>query len=159
MLGPRIGLGWWAPTVLLATLGQVAIAAPLKPPEKPAKITVSVAPESVAPGGQAVVTLTIDPISGVKINRYPQIKLTVPDQQGLVGEIEAAIGSKTPLPLDDQGSNFWKTVDPVKLTLTVDAAATTGEHEIEAKLIYYYCVSGNFCAPKRVPLTIPLDVE
>ena len=83
MHGPRIGLGWWAPMVLLAALGQVAIAAPLKPPEKPAKITVSVAPESVAPGAQAVVTLTIDPISGVKINRYPQIKLTVPDQQGL----------------------------------------------------------------------------
>ncbi len=152
-------LGWLAPIVLLVALGQVAIAAPLKPPENPAKITLSVAPESVAPGGHAEITLTIDPISGVKINRYPQIKLKVPDQQGLVGEAEIAIGSKTRLPLDDQGSNFWKKVAPLHLTLTIDAAATSGEHEIEAKLTYYYCVSDNFCAPKRVPLTIPLDVE
>ena len=152
-------LGWLPPIVLLAALGQVAIAASVKPPANPAKISVSIAPESVAPGGQAEVTLTIDPISGVKINRYPQIKLKVPDQQGLVGEAEIAIGSKTRLPLDDQGSNFWKKVDPLHLTLTIDAAATSGEHEIEAKLTYYYCVSGNFCAPKRVPLTIPLDVE
>ncbi len=148
-----------APIVLLAALGPVTIAGPPKPPENPAKITVSVAPESVAPGGQAEVTLTIEPISGIKINRYPQIKLQVPDQQGVVGEAEVAIGSKTPLPLDDQGSNFWKKVDPVNLTLTVDADATSGEHEVEAKLTYYYCLSDNFCAPKRVPLTIALDVE
>ncbi len=151
--------GWLAPIVLLVALGQVAIAAPVRLPEHPATISVSVAPESVAPGGQAEVTLTIDPISGVKINRYPQIKLKVPNHQGLVGETETAIGSKTPLPLDDQGSNFWKKVDPLHLTLTVDSAATSGEHEIEAKLTYYYCVSGNFCAPKRVPITIPLSVE
>ncbi len=155
----ELRLGCLASIVLLAALGQGTIAAPLKPPKNPAKITVSVAPESVAPGGQALVTLTIDPISGIKINRYPQIKLKVPGEQGLVGEAEIAIGSKTPLPLDDQGSNFWKNVDPLHLTLTIDAAATSGEHEVEAKLTYYYCVSGDFCAPKRVPLTIPIDVE
>ncbi len=153
----ELRLGFLAPIILLAASGQVTIAAPLKPPENPARITVSVAPESVAPGGQAEVTLTIDPISGIKINRYPRIKLQVPDQHGLVGEAETASGSKTPLPLD--GSNFWNKVDPLSLTLTVDAAAASGEHEVEAKLTYYYCVSGSFCAPKRVPLTIPLDVE
>ena len=145
--------------MLLTALGQVTSAAPLKPPQNPAKITVSVSPKSVAPGAQAEITLTIDPISGIKINRYPQIKLKVPGQQGLVGEAETAIGSKTPLPLDDQGSNFWKKVEPLNLTLTVDAAATSGKHEVEAKLTYYYCMSGDFCAPKRLPLSIVLDVE
>ena len=94
---PRIA--WLASLLLAAVLGQVAVAAPLKPPANPAKITISVTPQSVAPGGQAEITLTIDPISGVKINRYPQIKLKVPDQEGLVGEAETAIGSKMlPLP-------------------------------------------------------------
>jgi len=152
-------LAWLMPIVLLVPLGPLAIAAPVKPPANPAKITISVAPESVAPGGRAEITLTLDPISGVKINRYPQIKLKVPNQEGLVSEVESAIGSKSPLPLDEPGSNFWTKVDPLNLTLTVDAAAKSGEHEIEAKLIYYYCVSGEFCAPKRVPITIPLDVE
>ena len=144
---------------LPAALAQVALAAPVTPPENPAKITISVEPKRVAPGGQAKITLTIDPISGVKINRYPQIKLKVPEQAGLVGEAEIRIGSKTPLPLDDEGSNFWKKVDPVNLTLSVDAAAASGKQEIDAKLIYYYCLSGNFCAPKRVQVKIPLDIQ
>lgn len=149
------GLAW---VVLAGIVGSSTLAAPIKPPENPARITVSVAPERVSPGGSAEITLTLEPISGVKINRYPQIKLQVPGQEGLVAEAEVRIGSKTPLPLED-GANFWKKVDPVGLTLRIDDAAASGEHEIEAKLTYYYCLSGNFCAPKRVPLTISLDVE
>lgn len=145
--------------LLAAALAQIAVAAPVTPPANPAHITISVEPERVAPGGEAQVTLTIDPISGVKINRYPQIKLQVADQAGLVGAAETRLGSETPLPLDEQGTNFWKKVDPVKLTLTVDSSAASGEHEIDAKLTYYYCLSGNFCAPKRVQVKIPIDVQ
>ena len=155
----NLRFAWPAAIVALVLLGQAALAAPVKPPENPAKITISVAPEAVAPGGQAEVTVTIDPISGVKINRYPQIKLQVPDQDGLVDEAEVRVGSATPLPLDDKGTNFWKHVDPVQLTLQVDADAASGEHELDAKLTYYYCLSGNFCAPKRLAVTIPIDVE
>ena len=38
------------------------------------------------------VTLRLAPKSGIRINRYPKIKLTVPEASGLVGEAEAAIG-------------------------------------------------------------------
>ena len=32
--------------------------------------------------------------------------------------------------------------------------------EIEAKLTYYYCVvESGFCAPKRVPVNIPLKIR
>jgi hypothetical protein len=133
--------------------------AQVKPPEKPAEITVEVAPAVVAPGGQAEVTLRLDPIDGIKIARYPQIKLKVPAEDGFVDEALATIGSKTPPPPDKLATNYWKTVDPVVLTLTLDDAASIGSHEVDAKLTYYYCVSGNFCAPKRVPIKIPIAVR
>ena len=130
-----------------------------KVPENPADISISVVPEKVAPGGRAEVTLQLAPIGSVKINRYPQIKLKVPDQEGLVGKAEAAIGSSTPLPIDETGTNYWKTVDPLHLTLEVDPNATSGTHEVEAKLLYFFCVSAEFCAPARIPLTIPIEVR
>jgi hypothetical protein len=133
--------------------------AQVKPPEKPAEITVEVAPAVVAPGGQAEVTLRLDPIDGIKIARYPQIKLKVPAEDGFVDEALATIGSKTPPPPDKLATNYWKTVDPVVLTLTLDDAASIGSHEVDAKLTYYYGVSGNFCAPKRVPIKIPIAVR
>ena len=77
----------------------------------------------------------------------------------LVGKAEAAIGSSTPLPIDETGTNYWKTVDPLHLTLEVDPNATSGTHEVEAKLVYFFCVSDEFCAPARVPLTIPIEVR
>lgn len=135
------------------------LAAPRKPPKNPAKITIDVAPKAVSPGGAAEVKLTLAPIDGVKIARYPRIKLDVPAREGLVDRAGASIGSEKPPPPDQLATNYWKEVDPVLLTLTVDPAAASGDHEVDAKLTYYFCVSGDFCAPARVPVKIPLAVE
>lgn len=135
------------------------VAAAVKPPEKPAEITVDVTPNAVTPGGEAEVTLKLDPIDGVKINRYPKIKLRVPSQEGLVAETQASIGSSTPPPPDTK-TNYWDRVDPLILKLTLDEAAASGNHEIEAKLTYYFCVpASGFCAPKRVPIKIPIVIQ
>jgi hypothetical protein len=142
----------------LAVAPTVAAAA-VKPPENPAKISVDVKPTTVTPGGEAEVTLQLDPIDGVKINRYPKIKLRVPSQEGLVAETQASIGSSTPPP-PEKKVNYWDHVDPVVLTLSLDEAATTGSHEIQAKLTYYFCVpASGFCAPKRVPIKIPIVIQ
>lgn len=150
------------PLLLLALtlLSALAVqATTVKPPKVPAKITIEVDPESVAPGGEASVKLTLDPITGVKINRYPKIKLQVPESEGLVGAAQVAIGNEKPPPAG-QKNNYWETVEPVTLTLAVDESASSGEHEIEAKLTYFFCMpASGFCAPKRVPVTIPISVE
>ncbi len=147
---------------LLLGLPLAAAAAdlrPKRPPENPAKITLNVAPRAVHPGGRAEVTLTLAPIDGIKIARYPQIKLEVPAQAGLVDQAKIALGSSTPPPLDELETNYWKQVDPLVLTLEVDEGASRGSHEVDAKLTYFFCVSGDYCAPARVPLKIPLNVE
>jgi hypothetical protein len=145
--------------ILAAGLCASALAAPVKPPKNPAKIAIAVAPEAVAAGGQAEVTLSIAPIEGVKVNRYPQIKLKVAAVEGLVAEAEVKIGDTKPPPAGKK-SNYWEKVDPVKLTLAVDEAATSGDHEIDAKLTYFFCLpASGFCAPARVPVKIPVSVE
>jgi len=158
MLHHRIGFSVCVAALVLTSATGVT-AAPVSPPEVPAEISIEVAPEAVSPGDEAQVTLRLVPIEGIKIARYPQIKLKVAAQEGIVDEASVAIGSKAPPPPDKLDTNYWKDVDPVVLTLSVDEAATSGSHEVEAKLTYYYCVAGNFCAPKRVPLKIPLAVQ
>jgi len=131
-----------------------------KPPAKPADLRITVAPEAVAAGGAAEVTLRIEPIEGVKINRYPKIKLEVPALSGLVEKGYAEIGNATPPPPDKMETNYYKVVDPVKMTLKLDAAAKPGKHEIDAKLTYFYCVAASgFCAPAHVPIKIPVAVR
>jgi hypothetical protein len=147
------------PIVVATAVALTSVAAAVKPPENPATITVDVTPQLVTPGGEAEVTLQLAPIDGVKINRYPKIKLRIPTQEGLVAQTEAAIGSSTPPP-PDKKTNYWNGVDPLVVDLTLDEAATSGNHEIEAKLTYYYCVpASGFCAPKRVPIKIPINIE
>jgi DsbC/DsbD-like thiol-disulfide interchange protein len=129
-------------------------------PANPAKVSISVSPETVAPGGEAQVTVKLTASSGVKINRYPKIKVSVPAQPGLVAETEAEVGNDSPPPLDDPDSNYFGVVDPVTLKLDLDDSVKSGEHEIEAKLTYYYCVTkSGFCAPKRTSVKIAVNVQ
>jgi len=135
-------------------------AAPAKPPKEPAKLEISVTPQAVGAGEEARVTVHIRPIEGIKVNRYPKIKLEIPARQGLVGEARAEVGNDTPPPPEQLSSNYFETVDPVELTLRLDSAAPKGTHEIDGKLTYYYCVAASgFCAPARVPVKIALAVR
>jgi hypothetical protein len=147
---------------VIAAATLVAMAAqPPKPPAEPAKIAISVEPESVSPGGRAEATLTLAPIEGVVINRYPKITLKVAETEGLVHAAEVAVGNDAPPPPDDKsGSNYFDEVDPVRLTLSFDEAVKSGAHEIDGKLKYYYCVKkSGFCAPKRMTVKIPVRIR
>ncbi len=146
----------------MASITQPALpgTAPAGPIKEPAKVVVVVVPESAAPGAESVVTVRLTPAPGIKINRYPKIKLKVPAQEGLVDGGEAAIGSSEPPPPERIETNYYKTVDPVELTLRRAAAAKPGAHSVPAQLTYFYCVAASgFCAPAKVPVSIPLSVR
>jgi hypothetical protein len=146
--------------LVLATVGApwAHAAEPLK---EPAKIEVSVSPRPVAPGSTARVVIQLHPVEGVKINRYPKIKLEVPAQAGLVaGDARAEIGNDTPPPPEELEKNYFETVDPLELELNVEASATSGQHEVDARLTYFYCVTkSGYCAPAKIPLKIPVTVR
>jgi hypothetical protein len=84
----------------------------------------------------------------------------VPEQAGRAAKAEVAIGDDAPPPPDQEGGNYFATVDPLKLELQLDARVDPGNHEFDAKLVYFYCVKkSGFCAPARVAVKIPVTVE
>jgi hypothetical protein len=141
--------------------GQAAVPSEqAKPPAEPAKIRIAVSPESVPVGGSAEIRLQLAPKSGIKINRYPKIKLVLPEQPGLAKPAEAAIGNDGPPPPGKSEANYYETVDPVTLRIELDPTLSSGAHEFDGRLVYYYCVTkSGFCAPKRVNVKIPLQVQ
>jgi hypothetical protein len=150
--------------LVLAVLGtaglSLSLASSPKVPKEPAKVRVAVAPDAVEPGQAASVTVRIEPIDGVKINRYPRIKLKVPARDGINAEAYVEIGNESPPPPETLKNNYFETVDPLELDVSVDSAAPAGRHDLEGKLTYYYCVTkSGFCAPARVPVTIPVAVR
>ncbi len=146
--------GLRAPAIGLFLLLSVSVAGAVKPVAVPADINVTVTPEAVAAGDDVKVTLELAPKSGIKINRYPKIKLKVPGQEGLVGDAEASLGAD-----EMREDNYFKSIDPLELELSVDANAPSGQHEIDAKLRYFFCVGKSYCAPKNVAVKIPVTVR
>jgi len=145
---------------LAVCASAVSAGPPAKPPAVPANIDISVAPEALKPGSEALITLRLEPIEGVKINKYPKIKLEVPASAGLNAEAKVEVGNDAPPENFETGANYFKTVDPVELKLLLDDAAPAGDHKIEGKLTYFYCVAASgFCAPKRVPVQIPVAIR
>jgi hypothetical protein len=148
------------PLAVLIIATTTASAERVKPPANPAKIKLSVEPGSVAPGGSARVTLELEPMDGVKINQYPKIQLKVTAQEGLVGAAEASMGSDVPPTEENLEANSFKEINPLHLKIELDQAAPKGEHELDAKVTYAYCMSASgFCARKRVPVKIAISVQ
>jgi hypothetical protein len=142
-----------------ALIGGVA-AGPVKPPKEPARLAVTVTPQALAPGESARVTVQVEPIAGVKINRYPKMKLSVEAAHGLHGAAEVAVGNDRPPPPDEMSTNYYESVEPLVLTLELDPAAKPGRHEIAGQIQYFYCVTASgFCAPKRASVMIPVEVR
>jgi hypothetical protein len=153
---------WMVSLVLSAGLATAALAAApgSKTSQPPARLAVSVEPDTVEPGGRAELVLRIEPASGVKINRYPKIRLNVAGQAGLTGGGEATVGNDSPPPLDQTDANYFEQVDPVRLSLEVEASAASGRHEVQGDVVYYYCVTkSGFCAPRKDRVKFALNVR
>ena len=129
--------------------------------DSPVKVAVTVTPSAVSAGSEASVTVRIDPNPGIKMNKYPKIKVQVPAVSGLVDEAEESLGNSAPPPPDQMDTNYFHGgVDPVKIKLHLDPKAAKGRHEIRAKLSYFYCVAASgYCAPAKTELTIPVTIR
>jgi hypothetical protein len=129
--------------------------------EAPVKVALAVSPEAIPAGSEASVTVKIEPGPGIKMNKYPKIKLQVPAVPGLVEAAEQSLGNSAAPPADQLDTNYFHGgVDPLTITLHLDAQATKGRHEIPAKLSYFYCVAASgYCAPAKAVLTIPVTVR
>ena len=101
--------------------------------EHPVVVHVEVVPDTLRAGDEALVTVRLEPVKGIKINRYPKIKLTVPEVEGLV---LAAIGDKADAreafeKADFSGIEFdvsyWPTVSVRYLFKTLWAELSGGE--------------------------------
>lgn len=138
----------------------VAAPAPSASGSEPAAYRIEVSPASVAPGETVEVRLLLEPAAGIKINKYPKIRLKIPAAPGVVGEAEGSVGSDAAPPPDQLESNYFKSLDPVRATVRVVDTAHAGTHEVEGKLSYYYCVaSSGYCAPAKVPVKFPIRVR
>ncbi len=148
--------------VLALGFGWVAAAVPSNGADPaPLKFSVSTTPSAVGPGSVTSVTLQLEPKPGIKLNKYPKIKLEVPAVAGLVAAAEQSMGNAAPPPLDQLDANYFHGgVDPLKVALHVDADAPKGRHELHAKLSYFYCVTASgYCAPAKADVTIPITVR
>lgn len=150
-------------TVLAAALPALSAAAPSAASPKEgeiASVRVLASPDPAPRGGPVEVRLELTPASGIKINKYPRIKLKVPAQRGIVAEAEGSVGADKPPPPDELETNYFKTVDPVTLRLELDGAIPAGRHEFSGRLSYFYCVAkSGYCAPAKVDVTIPVVVR
>jgi len=144
----------------ILVLAGAAAAAP-EGQEAPVKVSVKVSPGPVSAGGDAAVTLELVPRVGIKLNKYPKIKLSIPAAPGLNAAAETAIGNAAPPSADQLEANYYKgAVDPLTLSLHVDEGAAPGAHEVAGKLSYFYCVAASgYCAPAKVPVSIPITVR
>lgn len=142
-----------AAVVLAAAPGSI-------PAGENASLKILVEPNPVGAGTEAKVTAQLVPNAGIKINKYPKIKLAVAEQAGLVAAAEGSVGAAAPPPPEDLESNYFKTIDPVSVPLKLDPKAAKGKHEIPARLTYFYCVAASgYCAPARVNVKIPVEVR
>ncbi len=149
--------------VLFLAIARVG-AAPLggtAPPDTPVKVSVAVSPQTIGAGADTVVTVKLNPKTGIKLNKYPKIKLLIPAVPGLVGSAEQSMGNPGPPSAEQLDANYFHgSIDPLTLTLHLDAQAAKGQHDILAKLSYFYCVAASgYCAPAKTELKIPVTVR
>jgi hypothetical protein len=129
--------------------------------ESPVKVDVAVTPAAVGAGSDASVVVSISPNAGIKMNKYPKIKLKVPAVEGLTDGGEQSLGNSGPPPADQMETNYFKGgVDPLKIVLRVAPQAAKGRHDVPAQLSYFYCVAASgYCAPAKAELKIPVTVR
>ncbi len=129
--------------------------------EAPVAVAVEVIPGTVGAGKDASVTVRLDPKPGIKMNKYPKIRLRIAEVPNLVAAAEGSVGSSAMPPADQLETNYYQgRVDPLTVTLHLDSRAAKGRHDVLGTLSYFYCVTASgFCAPVKVDLAIPVTVR
>lgn len=148
--------------VVLASAGNslAPAAGAEKPAGDPARLVITVTPPAVEAGHVVEVSVRVEPNPGIKVNRYPKMRLQIPARDGLVPEVEASVGAAAMPSLEKPEANYYKTVDPVTVKVSLDPKAAKGKHAVPAKFTYFYCVAASgYCAPERAAISIPVTVR
>jgi hypothetical protein len=132
----------------------------IEPPANPVTIGVSVSPAEVSPGAEATVTIRLDPAAGVKINRYPKVRVRIAPQPGLAELAEGSAGDSTPPPMDQMADNYFDTFEPLEIAIKLAPDLSRGAQELDGKIVYFYCMpASGFCAPVKTGFKIPVQVN
>lgn len=149
---------------LLLLGGAALLSAPASeaagPPKEPAEIRVDGPSEPLEAGASARFLVRLEPKPGIKINRYPRLKLEVPAELGIHEGGKSEVGRDRPPTPDELEDNYFarEEIPALEIAIPIEAGAAPGTYELEAKLVYFYCVTkSGFCAPSRT--TVPLHVD
>jgi len=147
-----------AEIVLAALLIASITAAAAAIPPVDVKVQVDLAPGPVKAGSKSEAVVTLTPPSGIHINQYPPIRLTLENAPPVIFEPESYKVGLDAMP-DDPEKNPFKTVDPIKVHFRVTPHSADAKVPVKGKVKFFYCVKASgYCAPgtKDVVFTVPV---
>jgi len=149
---------------LAAVLAVAAIAsvrgsfAVPKPPEVDMKIAIAVPETAVAAGSEGIAVVTMTPPAGIKINKYPPVRLTV-EENPPISFKETTVKLGLDAMPDDPEQNRFESLEPIRLAFKVDRHSEDAKIPIKGKLRFTYCVArSGFCAPasRDIQFAVPV---
>lgn len=146
------------PAIAAACLAASLTAVGAAVPDVDLKIQVALAPGAVKAGSKSEAVVTLTPPSGIHINQYPPIRLTLESAPPVIFEPDSYKLGLDAMP-DNPEKNPFKTIDPIKVRFRVAPHASDAKIEVKGKLKFFYCVAASgYCAPgsKDVAFTVPV---
>jgi hypothetical protein len=138
--------------VISVAVGLLAVVTtPASPPAKRSKVDVPVVitppADAVSPGERGEIKFLLSPPAGIKINRYPPVRLKLePPERIDLDAAEFRQGSDKPIA--DPKDFPFKTIEPLVVGFSVKPDARPGTTRVAGQIKFVYCVtSSGFCAP------------
>ena len=151
-------------TVLCFVLLVAFAAAPLalgipKPPDLDLKINIAVPQQAVATGAEAEAVVSITPPAGVKLNKYPPIRVTVEGNPPIEFEQTTVKVGLDEMP-ENAELNHFDTIEPIHLKFKVGKHNGDGKIPIRGKVKLTYCVAkSGYCAPVTKDLSFAVPIQ
>lgn len=127
-------------------------------PDVDLKIQVALAPGAVKAGSKSEAVVTLTPPSGIHVNQYPPIRLTLESAPPVIFEPDSYKLGLDAMP-DNPEKNPFKSIDPIKVRFRVAPHAADSKVAVKGKLKFFYCVvASGYCAPgtKEVAFIVPV---
>ena len=139
-------------------LAPVPLLAASSLPDVNLKIDVTLPTGAIKAGSKSEAVVTLTPPSGIHINQYPPIRLTLENAPPVFFEPASYKVGLDTMP-DNPEKNPFKRIDPIKVHFRVAPHAADTKVPIKGKLKFFYCVAASgYCAPgtKEVAFTVPV---
>jgi hypothetical protein len=146
------------PAIAAACLAASLTALAAAVPDVDLKIDIALAPGAVKAGSKSEAVVTLTPPSGIHVNQYPPIRLTLESAPPVIFEPDSYKLGLDAMP-DNPEKNPFKTIDPIKVRFRVAPHASDAKIAVKGKLKFFYCVAASgYCAPgtKDVTFTVPV---